>query len=112
MNLNAWTIKWVIWYGITNWWVIAYQVLKNDISNEKQQLVQTMLPFLTYENMQKKLKAIHEISINLALNDNLKGEQIFLTQDKKGHVGSERYPKDSKYSCGCYQKDRYKGIAE
>ena len=86
--------------------------MKNDISNEKQQLVQAMLPFLTYENMQKKLKAIHEISINLALNDNLKGEQIFLTQDKKGHVGSERYPKDSKYSRGRYQKDRYKGIAE
>ena len=93
--------------------VLAYRVLKNaNISNEKQQLVQATLTSLTYENMKKQLKAIYESYINLASNDNIKEEQIFLTQDKKGHVGSERYPKDSKYNCERYHKTRYKGVTK
>ena len=93
--------------------VLAYWVLKNaNISNEKHQLVRAMLTPLTYENMKKELKAIYDSSINLASNDNIKEEQIFLTQDKKDHVGSERYPKDSKYNRGRYQKERYKGVTK
>ena len=34
--------------------------------------------------MKKKLKAIYDSSINLTSNDNIKEEQIFLTQNKKG----------------------------
>ena len=45
--------------------------------------------------MKKQLKAIYDSSINLASYDNNKGEQIFLTQDKKRHIGSERYHKNS-----------------
>ena len=62
--------------------VSAYRVLKNaNISNEKQQLVRAALTSLTYENMKKQLKAIYDSSINLASNDNIKEDQIFLTQD-------------------------------
>ena len=62
--------------------VLAYRVLKNaNISNEKQQLVRAALTSLTYENMKKQLKAIYDSSINLASNDNIKEDQIFLTQD-------------------------------
>ena len=93
--------------------VLAYRVLKNaNISNEKQQLVRATLTSLTYKNMKKQLEAIYDSSINLASNDTIKEEQIFLTKDKKSHVGSEHYPKDSKYNCVCYQKERCKGVIE
>ena len=36
----------------------------------------------TYENMKKQLKAIYDSSIYLASNDNIKEEEIFLTQNK------------------------------
>ena len=62
--------------------------------------------------MKKQLKATYDSSINLTLNDNIKEEQIFLTQDKKGHVDREHYPKDSKYNRGRYQKKRYKGVTK
>ena len=41
--------------------VLAYKVLKNaELSNEKQQLTQATVVFLTYENMKKQLKAIFD----------------------------------------------------
>ena len=41
--------------------VLAYKVLKNaKLSNEKQQLTQATVVFLTYENMKKQLKAIFD----------------------------------------------------
>ena len=41
--------------------VLAYKVLKNaELSNEKQQLTQAMVVFLTSENMKKQLKAIFD----------------------------------------------------
>ena len=64
----------------------------------------------TYKNMKKQLKAIYDSSINLASNDNIKEEQIFFTQDKRDHVGCERYLKDSKYNRGRYLKERYEGV--
>ena len=40
--------------------VLAYRMLKSaNISEEKQQLVRVTLVALTYEDMKKKLKAIH-----------------------------------------------------
>ena len=42
-------------------------------------LAPATLTFLTNENMKKQFKV---------------KKQIFSIQDKKGHVGSERYPKD------------------
>ena len=48
----------------------------------------------------------------MASNDTIKEEEIFLTKDEKSHVGSEHYPKDSKYNRGCCQKERYKGVIE
>ena len=56
--------------------------------------------------MKTQLKAIFYSSINLASNNNINEEQIFLTQDKKGRVSSERFPKDFKYNHGRYRKDR------
>ena len=55
--------------------------------------------------MKRQFKAIYDSSINVASNDNIKEEQIFLTQDKTGHVDSEHYSKDSKYNCGRFQKE-------
>ena len=41
--------------------VLVYKVLKNaELSNEKQQLTQATVVFLTYENMKKQLKAIFD----------------------------------------------------
>ena len=41
--------------------VLAYKVLKNaELSNEKQQLTQATVVFLTYENKKKQLKAIFD----------------------------------------------------
>ena len=41
--------------------VLAYKVLKNaELSNEKQQLTQATVVFLTYKNMKKQLKAIFD----------------------------------------------------
>ena len=41
--------------------VLAYKFLKNaELSNEKQQLTQATVVFLTYENMKKQLKAIFD----------------------------------------------------
>ena len=41
--------------------VLAQKVLKNaELSNEKQQLTQATVVFLTYENMKKQLKAIFD----------------------------------------------------
>ena len=60
--------------------VLAFRVLKNgNISNKKQQLAPATLTSRTNENMKKQFKV---------------KKQIFSIQDKKGHVGSERYPKD------------------
>ena len=93
--------------------VLAYLVFKNiNISIGKLQLVRATLKSLIYENMKKQLKAIYDSSTNLASNDNIKEEQIFLTKEKKCHVGSERYLKDSKYNRGRYQKERYKAVTE
>ena len=41
--------------------VLAYKVLKNaELSNEKQQLTQATVVFLTYKNIKKQLKAIFD----------------------------------------------------
>ena len=41
--------------------VLAYKVLKNaELSNEKQQLTQATVVFLTYENTKKQLKTIFD----------------------------------------------------
>ena len=92
--------------------VLPSWVWKNVISNEKQKLLRATLTSLTYDNKKKQLKAIYYSSMNLASNNNIKEEQMFLTQEEKGHVGSERYPKDSKCNYGRYQKERYKGVAK
>ena len=41
--------------------VLVYKVLKNaELSNEKQQLTQATVVFLTFENRKKQLKAIFD----------------------------------------------------
>ena len=63
--------------------VLAYRMLKSaNISEEKQQLVRATLDALTYEDMKKKLKAIH----NIISDDNdmkIKLESTYLSNQEE-----------------------------
>ena len=62
--------------------VLAYRMLKSaNISEEKQQLVKVTLVALTYKDMKKKLKAIHNSVSNENDDGKIKIESSYWTKD-------------------------------
>lgn len=74
-------------YGMTlSLAVLAYMALKrSNLFNEKQ-FARVMILQLTYENMKKRLNAIHDSSsLNQSDGFDIKSESIYLAEEKDGH---------------------------
>ncbi len=85
--------------------VSAYQLLKNaNITNEKQQLVRATIGELSYENMQKQLKAIHDHSDKAEFNSlPVKVEPAYLAAGEEQSLygcSGGRYGNNSRFMRG------------
>ena len=68
--------------------VLAYWVLKSaNLTPEKQQLAWATITELTYENMKKQLKAIHDSSSSNSVDSSeIKSEPTFVNETKDEHI--------------------------
>ena len=68
--------------------VLAYRVLKGaNLTPEKQQLARATITELTYENMKKQLKAIHDSSSSNSIDSfEIKPEPTFVNETKDEYI--------------------------
>ena len=68
--------------------VLAYRVLISaNLTPEKQRLARATITEMTYENMKKQLKAIHDSSSSNSIDSfDIKSEQAFVNETKDEHT--------------------------